>query len=91
MADLGSVGTLVEITSYDTDSRSERTLSGNTFWPVPPPCPVAPDSIIYLMRARRYMRVPPDWETWIAVNAPNAYNPSGEPITALTVQASWPA
>lgn len=44
---------------------------------------------VYLMRALRHLRNPPDWETWIAEGQPNTNNPSGESIVGTTVQSSW--
>jgi len=41
----------------------------------------------YLMRGWRSGTA--DYETWIAVGAPNSSNPSGQPITDITIQASW--
>jgi len=45
------------------------------------------DGPYYLMRGWRPGTS--DYETWIAVGAPNSSNPSGQPITNITIQASW--
>ena len=43
----------------------------------------------FLMRG--YRPGTSDFETWIAVGAPNSTNPSGQPIVDVTVQAKWTA
>jgi hypothetical protein len=47
----------------------------------------APGAMQYLMRGWRPGTA--DYETWIAVGAPNTSNPSGQPIVGITIQASW--
>ena len=44
-------------------------------------------TLYYLMRG--YRTLTSDYETWVATGSPNSNNPSGQPITNITIQLQW--